>query len=218
MATVRMSQRHIAKMVDNAASKFEKQNQKKEFPATAGDTFVSEYDLVGKAQATQKHLEETWGSFDNFDTTTMRVSAIDLRSTLDDDDYHTTTFTLPLTSNIHLPSCFSRTYGTFSISVKPDNPTFVKCYEIDQHNKRVKNELYAFKRDLRETLEQFTTLNQALKASDNAYSGIVPHASMQRVMEKDDRKKREQELAEIAQKDISTLQEVLLTDSLLGDD
>ena len=41
---------------------------------------------------------------------------------------------------------------------------------------------------------------------------------MQRVMEKDNRKKKDQELANIASEDMDTLSEVLLTDSLLGDD
>ncbi len=225
MATVRMSQRLIDEMVSTASRKFEKQNPKKEFPATAGDKIVDEFKLVDKCLSTKKYMEETWGSMAKVPTNT--VSSVYIESQLseydDEGEYRQSyqrekSYHLDLSTPIEVPELLNTRYGSFTLKVEPTNEVFIQCYSIDQENRRIADRQYEFKNDLRNTLRQFTTLNQALKASDGAYGKLVPQESMTRVMEKDDRTRRATELAEIAQKDISTLQEVLLTDSLLGDD
>jgi len=225
MATVRMSQRLIDDMVSNASRKFEKQNPKKEFPATAGDKIVDEFKLVDKCLSTKKHVEETWGGMVKVPTST--VSSICIKGSLPEQDengeYRNSydcdkSYVLDLSTPLEIPEMLGPRYGTFDLKVGHTNEIFIQCYAIDQENTRITERQYEFRNDLRNTLRQFTTLNQALKASDGAYGKLVPQESMTRVMEKDDRTRRAAELAEIAQKDISTLQEVLLTDSLLGDD
>lgn len=225
MATVRMSQKLIDNMVSNASRKFEKQNPKKEFPATAGDKIVDEFKLIDKCLSTKKHVEETWGSMAKVPTST--VSSVCIKSELSEHDdsgeYRSSyerrkSYVLDLSTPLEVPEILDPRYGSFDLNVGHTNEIFIQCYAIDQENTRITERQYEFKNDLRNTLRQFTTLNQALKASDGAYGKLVPQESMTRVMEKDDRTRRAAELAEIAQKDISTLQEVLLTDSLLGDD
>ena len=224
MATVRMSQRLISDMVSTATRKYETQNQTKPFPATAGDDIVISEGLRDKAAATQKFMESTWSNVIRTDTDT--VSSIYIKSTItksfpdseDEDEEHYQTYALELSTPLELPQGCGARYGSIDIHVKPDNEIFVQCYSIDQDNKRINNAQYDFRNSLRRTLEQFTTLNQALKASDGSYAALVPQETMTRVMQKEDRKQRNIELAEIAQQDISGLKEILLTDSLLGGD
>ena len=242
MATVRMSNRLIDQMVDTAGEKFKKQNPSKEYPATAGDSFATEFKLTELASDTETHLEETWGNSPwQYSSNTSRISAIEISARMatfdesgnsdEEGNYDVNgnylgnyesdkfkTFELPLSSPIVVPDIVNVSYSTAKITVPEDNEIFLACAEVDAHNTKVRNELYEFRNNLREVLCQFTTLNQALKASENKYSALVPHEVMERVLEKDNRKKREKELAEIASKDIDTLSEVLLTDSLLGDE
>lgn len=242
MATVRMSNKLIDQMVNTAGKKFEKQNPSKEYADTAGDSFATEFKLSELASNTEKHIEETWEESPwTVSINTSRISTVEIGArveTYDEDGNLDTngnydaggnylgsydsdkykTFELPLSSPIVVPDLINTGYNTAKITVPQDNAIFMQCSAVDAHNKKAREELYEFKNKLRDTLGQFTTLNQALKASDNKYSALVPHETMQRVLEKDDRKKREQELAEIASQDIDTLSEVLLTDSLLGDD
>jgi len=242
MATVRMSQKLVDQMVSAAGKKFENQNPSKEYPATAGDSFATEFKLAELSSNTEKHFEENWeDSSWTVSLNTSRISTIEIGARMetydedgnldtngnydaggnylgsyDSDKYKT--FDLPLSSPIVVPDLVNASYNTAKITVPQDNELFMQCSDVDAHNKKVRQDLYEFKNNLRDTLNQFTTLNQALKASNNKYSALVPHDTMERVLEKDDRKKRQQELAEIVGKDIDTLSEVLLTDSLLGDD
>ena len=241
MATVRMSQKLIDKMVSNAGQKFSKQNPEKDYPTTGGDNIISELGIMEKATLTKEFVDKTWlvesdirANYSSSNITTVEIcSSID---TYDEDgnadengsydaggNYISSydknkSYALELSTPIEMPDCVNTGYATISINVENTHPTFVACAEIDAHNSKVRNELYEFKNTLRETLGKFTTLNQALKASKNKYSALVPEDVMQRVMEKDNRKKKDQELADIASKDMDMLSEVLLTDSLLGDD
>ena len=241
MATVRMSNKLIDKMVSAAGQKFAKQNPEKAYPVDSADAIAAEFNLIEKATLTKEFVDETWlgESSIKADYNYQNINTIDICATIETYDENGNidsqgnydiggnyissydkekSYSLELTSPIEMPECVAVGYKSIKISVNNDHPTFVACAEIDAHNSKVRNELYEFKNKLRETFGKFTTLNQALKASKNKYSALVPEDIMQRVMEKDNRKKKDQELANIASEDMDTLSEVLLTDSLLGDD
>ena len=184
MATVRMSQKLIDKMVSNAGQKFSKQNPEKDYPTTGGDNIISELGIMDKATLTKEFVEDTWlgkhlemiqirANYSSSTITNVEIcSSVD---TYDEDgnadengsydaggNYISSydknkSYTLELSTPIEMPDCVNTGYSTISINVENTHPTFVACAEIDSHNSKVRNELYEFKNTLRETLGKFTT-------------------------------------------------------------
>ena len=229
MATVRMSQRLISEMVSAAMRKFEKQYPEKEFPILFGDSIASSLKLYEKSIASQQSMQNIWGEVAKHFDGTFEVSAIRISSTIkatgtdeEDKEYNhydkTKEYTLALSTPLSIPDFLPNvSYECMRLKVEPTNEIFVQCYAIDQENRAISDKRYEFRRQTRATLNEFTTLNQALKATNGAYAALVDQETMTKVMKKDDRSARNAELAVIAENELSELREVLLTDSLLGD-
>ena len=222
MATVRMSARLRDDMLQNATRKFDKQNPDVEFPTSFGDEMAVQLDLVNKTNKSLEFMQQHWNGV--IDLKTDTVDSIYIKSMVDltDPDQHEyqrkKEYQLSFSTPIEVPSFLDSNYGSFSVKVKPDNNIFVQCYAIDLQNRAIQDRRYAFRNQLRNTLDMFVTLNQALTASDGAYKDLVPQDVLTKVYKKDDRKARRAELAQIAETQMTELKEVLLTDALLGDD
>jgi len=217
MKTVRLSQSLKYDIRRAAEKKYDSANPNKEYPDDGMQLFIDE-GYQQKVDATSKHFKDVWG----FDMPTNIVSDLVISSTVtktdsDGDAYEDThSFTLSLPS-IEVPNVLVRYGDTMRVQVKPDNPTFLQCVEVQMFNDRRSDKKREYVSNLLTVLDKFSTLNQLMKAAPYV-KDLVPQDRLQKMHEVDDRSGRKKEQAELAENELSELREVLLEDALLGDD
>ena len=226
MSTVRLSDKLLYDISKNAYKKFDNINPEKTYAEGLGDRIVQEFDLVSKANkalASVNSILEGVHEQKMYSYNQIELNAVEEYEN-EDDDYNRGkrhSYTLPLTTIQQAPGflCKQRysDTGYIKITVPFSNPILAECIAIAKHNDDLRIKRREFERNLMSTLANFTTLNQALKATDGAISDLVPQEYLDKSQKKEDRKARQIELAQIATDELKDLKEILLTDSLLGD-
>lgn len=217
MKTVRLSQSLKYDIRRAAEKKYNSANPDKEYPDDGMQLFIDE-GYQQKIDATSKHFKDIWG----FDIPTNIVRTLVISSTVtrtdsDGDAYEDTqSFTLSMPS-VEVPTVLVRYGDEMRVKVKPDNPTFLQCVEVQMFNERRSDKKREYVNNLLTVLGKFSTLNQLMKAAPYI-KDLVPQDRLQKMHEVDDRSGRKKEQAELAENELSELREVLLEDALLGDD
>ena len=98
----------------------------------------------------------------------------------------------------------------------PDCELIAELYKIRRENDLRANERNNYRRTVSNTIESFTTLNQALKAWP-ALKDLVSQDKIDKVYEKIERKAKQQQQREAIEVQEQALNSVILTASLLGD-
>ena len=98
----------------------------------------------------------------------------------------------------------------------PDCELIAQLFKIRRENDLRANERNNYRRTVSNTIESFTTLNQALKAWP-ALKDLVSQDKIDKVYEKVERKARQQQQREAIEVQEQALNSVILTASLLGD-
>ena len=98
----------------------------------------------------------------------------------------------------------------------PDCELIAELYKIRRENDLRANERNNYRRTVSNTIESFTTLNQALKAWP-ALKDLVSQDKIDKVYEKVERKAKQQQQREAIEIQEQALNSVILTASLLGD-
>ena len=98
----------------------------------------------------------------------------------------------------------------------PDCELIAELYKIRRENDLRANERNNYRRTVSNTIESFTTLNQALKAWP-ALKDLVAQDKIDKVYEKVERKAKQQQQREAIEIQEQALNSVILTASLLGD-
>ena len=98
----------------------------------------------------------------------------------------------------------------------PDCELIAQLFKIRRENDLRANERNNYRRTVSNTIESFTTLNQALKAWP-ALKDLVAQEKIDKVYEKVERKAKQQQQREAIEVQEQALNSVILTASLLGD-
>ncbi len=98
----------------------------------------------------------------------------------------------------------------------PDCELIAQLFKLRRANDSRANERNNYRRTVSNTIESFTTLNQALKAWP-ALKDLVPQDKIDKVYEKVERKAKQQQQRKAIEVQEQALNSVLLTASLLGD-
>ena len=98
----------------------------------------------------------------------------------------------------------------------PDCELIAQLFKIRRENDLRANERNNYRRTVSNTIESFTTLNQALKAWP-ALKDLVSQDKIDKVYEKVERKAKQQQQREAIEVQEQALNSVILTASLLGD-
>lgn len=218
MATVRMSTRLLREIEDTAQEKFNNTHDFKEQEVTNGDAAFDVH-IKPNLEKFTRAVEESFGSMVNIEY--KEVNNIRMHSNIidEDGDERERTFEVPMSYTTKVPKILCRSYYTDAVDLylPATDLHFVQALQIDMHNKNLASKRRAFVSKIVDTLNTFTTLNQALKAFPSL-EDLVNNEYIQKVHQKVNRTKKAQEQKEFAQDQLSELNEVLLTDKLLGDD
>ena len=217
MKTVRLSEQLKRDIKRAAETKYNNANPQKDYPKDGMQLFIDE-GYQQKIDLTSQQFRDVWG----YEMPTNAVNELQISSTVvtedeDGDEYQSDKSFILQLPDVIVPKVLVQYGDRMRVKVKPDNPTFLQCVEIEMFN----DNLYTKKRDylenIRGVLNRFSTLNQLMKAAPYM-KDLVPQERIQKMHEKDDRTGRRQEQAEIADTELAELREVLLEDALLGDD
>jgi len=213
MATVRMSNRLIAEIEQAAKNKFDKINPKQKVDPTFGDKVFDTY--VQPAVADFQDLYKQ--KFSQFDEAKVgsrnEVNYVKIHT----DDDNEGVFGLELSTMRAAPEFLCDKWEkSIKLKVPLSEPAYQEAIRVATFNDNLHNKRYDFLSRIQDTLTNFTTLNQALKAVPTL-ADLVDDSYIQKVHEKVERKKVEQERKEQAQANLDDLSEVLLADKLLED-
>ena len=217
MKTVRLSEQLKRDIKRAAETKYNNANPQKDYPKDGMQLFIDE-GYQQKIDLTSQQFRDVWG----YEMPTNAVNELQISSTVvtedeDGDEYQSDKSFILQLPDVIVPKMLVQYGDRMRVKVKPDNPTFSQCVEIEMFN----DNLYTKKRDylenIRGVLNRFSTLKQLMKAAPYM-KDLVPQERIQKMHEKDDRTGRRQEQAEIADTELAELREVLLEDALLGDD
>jgi hypothetical protein len=218
MATVRMSMRLLREIEQAAQEKFNNTHDFKQQEVSNGD---SAFDVHVKPNLEKftKALEESFGSL--VDIKYKEINTIKLHAkTTDEDGYERNRdFQVPMSYSVSVPEILCRSYysDAMDLHLPATDPHFVNALQIDMHNDNLATKRRQFVGKIESTLKEFTTLNAALKAFPSL-KDLVMDEYIQKVHQKVNRTQKQKEMKEFAEDQLSDLQEVLLTDKLLGDD
>lgn len=218
MATVRMSMRLLEEIEAAATEKFNNTHDFKKQEATNGD---SAFDVHVKPNLEKftKALEESFGSLVDIKYKEINKIKLHSKTTDEDGDERHRDFEVPMSYSTNVPEILARSYYSEAIDlhVSPTDSHFINALQIDMHNSNLAKKRREFVGKIQTTLKEFTTLNAALKAFPSL-KDLVKDEYIQKVHEKVNRTQKQKEMKEFAEDQLSDLQEVLLTDKLLGDD
>ena len=179
MKTVRLSQSLKYDIRRAAERKYDSANPDKEYPDDGMQLFIDE-GYQQKIDATNKHFKDVWGF--GIPTSIVRdlvISSTVTRTDSDGDAYEDTqSFTLSL-PNIDVPNVLVRYGDTMRVQVKPDNPTFLQCVEVQMFNERRSDKKREYVSNLVTVLDKFSTLNQLMKAAPYV-KDLVPQDRLQK--------------------------------------
>tara|TARA_R100000808_G_scaffold23123_1_gene50929 strand:- start:25897 stop:26535 length:639 start_codon:yes stop_codon:yes gene_type:complete len=212
MATVRMSDRLVWGIRDEAKNQFDNINPKKEFPMSIGDAIYKEKIAPFINKITP--IVEEYNFRDVFKLEAheeLSVGLLGVDNTVSDNAK------IPMSASRDLPTY---RYGSCTIDLEATDENAIAIKEILNFNEDIGIRRTEYEDKVKEALGNFTTLNQALKAWP-AVKKLIPDEEkhlLARVYEKVQRKKKQdQQRAEIELNE-TELNEVILTNSLIGGD
>ena len=213
MKTVRLSENLKRDIRRAAEQKFNNANPQKDYPKDGMQLFIDE-GYQQKIDTTMQQFKDLWG----YDMPTSVADELQISSLVIDRAENETkkSFNLQLPS-ITVPRVVMSYSDRMSVTVMPDNATFLQCVEVEMYNDRIYEKRREYIQNIRNVLDRFSTLNQLMKAAPYI-KDLVPQERIQKMHEVDDRTGRRKEQIEIADTELSELREVLLEDALLGDD
>ena len=222
MATVRMSDKLLDQAIDEAKRQFDNVNKTKEISLDIGDLVYTNY--VTPVLEAAKLLRATHPHVKNFmrfeDQTTLSVGYIVPNTDVNDkrDVNYTSDMELNMSAAREVPGSGARHYNTTVFYIPFDCEEAVQIREITNFNedRSIKRREYADK--VKDTLNNFTTVNQALKAWPALEKLITDPWVLQRVNEKVQRKKKQAEQRAEIELNETDLNSVILTNALIGDD
>lgn len=217
MKTVRLSEQLKRDIKRAAETKYDNANPQKDYPKDGMQLFIDE-GYQQKIDITSQQFKDVWG----YEMPTNVVNELQISSTVvtedeDGDEYQSDKSFMLQLPDVTVPKVLTQYSDRMRVKVKPDNPTFLQCVEIEMFNDNLYTKKRAYLENIRGVLNRFSTLNQLMKAAPYM-KDLVPQERIQKMHEKDDRTGRRQEQAEIADTELAELREVLLEDALLGDD
>ena len=218
MATVRMSMRLLGEIEEAAKEKFNNTHDFKEQEVTNGD---SAFDVHVKPNLEKftKALEESFGSLVDIKYKEINNVKLHSKTTDEDGDERHRDFQVPMSYSTRVPEILCKSYYSDAIDlhVPPTDSHFINALQIDMHNNNLARKRREFVNKIESTLKEFTTLNAALKAFPSL-KDLVNDEYIRKIHQKVNRTQKQKEMKEFAEDQLSDLQEVLLTDKLLGDD
>ena len=208
MKTVRLSENLKRDIRRAAEQKFNNANPQKDYPKDGMQLFIDE-GYQQKIDTTMQQFKDLWG----YDMTTSVADELQISSLVIDRAENETkkSFNLQLPS-ITVPRVVMSYSDRMSVTVMPDNPTFLQCVEVEMYNDRIYEKRREYIQNIRNVLDRFSTLNQLMKAAPYI-KDLVPQERIQKMHEVDDRTGRRKEQIEIADTELSELREVLLEDA-----
>tara|TARA_B100001250_G_scaffold193318_1_gene166185 strand:- start:122 stop:853 length:732 start_codon:yes stop_codon:yes gene_type:complete len=243
MATVRMADYLRHKIVTRFKELYDKSNPPIEQQPYHGDKLYETL-ISGKVQKLTEQVEESFGDLIDTNDLLMKTDQLKLQTNImlydyerEFDEVKDTHFykikekfreneviEVPLSSSVEMFAKKDRYYSEI-ISLNADSENISelakeyieKIKKNHQQESKRKAKRYIDSEKVDETLLQFTTLNQALKAWP-ALSKLVPQDKISKVHEKQQRKRKEQQQRSKVAPVEQNLNKTILTASLLGDD
>lgn len=215
MATVRMSDRLLRDIRQNAKEKYQVVNPEKEFPLA--DTFYSE-NIAPKLDKLLQQFSETLDNMVNYtlkDVEQINFN-VEIPSWADDPDkpVRTETYSCKFSSERKIPSFMSNSWYSGEINLPFENEFAQQLYNISQYNKKRKEQEQTYVNKIESVCQEFSTLNQAMKAWP-ALKDLVPAEKVQKLYEKVNRKAKQQQQRNFIVEQEQELNEVLLESKLL---
>ena len=226
MATVRMSDKLKYAILDEAEHQFQNVNKEKEIPLDVGDAVYAEYaqpvvDSVQSLMIKYPHVKN-FMSFENMSE--ISVGFVIPSDVSDQDQTYSSTSELKMSAERPFPrgGGSSYNYNHISFHIPHDCEHAEKIREVKNHNEDVSTRRMDYRAKVKDTIENFTTVNQALKAWP-ALEKLIAGTSegawvLQRVNEKVQRKKKQAEQRAEIELNETDLNSVILTNALIGDD
>lgn len=212
MATVRMSDRLIWNIRDEAKRQFDNINPKKEYPMSIGDAIYKE-----KVEPFMNKVTPIMEEYDFKDALKIEAHEELHIGLLGANDTRVGSARVPMSASRNVPA---DRYSSCTIDLKATDENSIAIKEVLNFNEDIDTRREDYKDKVHAALQNFTTLNQALKAWP-AVKKLLPDEEkhlLARVYEKVQRKKKQdQQRAEIELNE-SELNEVILTNSLIGED
>ena len=243
MATVRMADYLRHKIVTRFKELYDKSNPPIEQQPYHGDKLYETL-ISGKVQKLTEQVEESFGDLIDTNDLLMKTDQLKLQTNImlydyerEFDEVKDTHFykikekfreneviEVPLSSSVEMFAKKDRYYSEI-ISLNADSENISelakeyieKIKKNHQQESKRKAKRYIDSEKVDETLLQFTTLNQALKAWP-ALSKLVPQDKISKVHERQQRKRKEQQQRSKVAPVEQNLNKTILTASLLGDD
>jgi hypothetical protein len=213
MATVRMSDRLLRDIRQNAKKKYRVVNPEKEYPLA--DTFYSE-NIAPKLDKLIQQFNETLNNMVNY--TIKSVEQINFNVDVPTNDparpIVTETFSCKFSSERKVPSFMSSSWYSAEINLPFEHEFAQQLYNISQYNKKRKEQEHTYVDKIENVCKEFSTLNQAMKAWP-ALKDLVPQDSVQKLYEKVNRKAKQQQQRDFIVEQEQELNEVLLESKLL---
>jgi len=212
MATVRMSDRLVWGIRDEAKNQFDNINPKKEFPMSIGDSIYKE-----KVEPFMNKVTPIMEEYDFKDALKIEAHEELHIGLLGVDNTRVGSARVPMSASRNVPA---DRYSSCTIDLKATDENSIAIKEVLNFNEDTETRRREYEDKVKAALENFTTLNQALKAWP-AIKKLIPDEEkhlLARVYEKVQRKKKQdQQRAEIELNE-AALNEVILTNSLIGGD
>jgi len=213
MATVRMSDRLLRDIRQNAKEKYQVVNPEKEYPLA--DTFYSE-NISPKLDKLMQQFSETLDNMVNY--TMKNVEQINFNVDVPTDDparpVKTETYPCRFSSERKVPSFMSNSWYSAEINLPFDHEFAQQLYTINEYNKKRKEQEQTYVNKIENVCQEFSTLNQAMKAWP-ALKDLVPAEKVQKLYEKVNRKAKQQQQRDFIVEQEQELNEVLLESKLL---
>jgi len=218
MATVRMSRSLVWDIEKNAKKKFDLVNAEKEFPIA--DTWFNTNIRPKIENATEKMEEVFDGSLSlsmDQEVEKLYINTV-FPNTPQGDNLEESdrkeTYQLHFTSEQTIPKFMTSNWNTIKLDLNFQDPFVKELEQIRSFNSEISKARHAYKNRVIDTVEEFTTLNQALKAWP-ALKDLVPQEKIAKVHQKVQRKAKQQQQREAIEVQEQELNEVILTANLL---
>mgnify|MGYP003640441113 CR=1 FL=1 len=216
MATVRMSDKLKSEIYTEADRQFENVNPKQKFSLALGDRIYNKY-----VEPLVQDVKKLKGKH-NVGNYLAMEEAVEINIEIQDafsearvtDGYQDP---IKMSASRKVPSKGGYN-GTCTFIIKNDSPEGIEMLNIIKANEDIDINNRAYTRKVSDTLDNFTTLNQAIKAWPGLEKLVTNDWAVRRVNEKVTRKKRAQEQRQEIELNEAELNSVILTNSLIGGD
>tara|TARA_R100001463_G_scaffold43596_1_gene90939 strand:+ start:3272 stop:3937 length:666 start_codon:yes stop_codon:yes gene_type:complete len=219
MATVRMADYRKRDIVKKAENKWDEVNPKRGYDPSVGEALFTEK-LSKNIEKYEAFMEE---NFPELDVKQSEISELSIRFTKateeedQEDAYDTYRGSVPLTTYKNVPKALTTGYDTVELTLPPTHEAVIHYLDVKNFNESLDTRQYEYRTKIKDMLDKFPTLNQALRAFPSLEK-LCDAEDVRKVHQKVDRTARRNELQEIAEEEGQELKEILLTSSLLGDD